>query len=113
MKRILRIVASVAIGVALGGPVSQVSPMARTVFSWTALPRPEKSFSTSAEPAVAKDTSAPSESKGETDKAPEGSIDMPPEWIAAQGIEVAPLSRVLTVPGTITPRAGQGGRHGH
>jgi membrane fusion protein, heavy metal efflux system len=40
------------------------------------------------------------------DDAPEGLIRMPPERIAAQGIEVAPvekgiLARVLTVPGTI------------
>jgi cobalt-zinc-cadmium efflux system membrane fusion protein len=48
-----------------------------------------------------------SESKGAAEKAPDGSIDMPPERIVAQGIEVAPvekgvLARVLVVPGTIT-----------
>jgi cobalt-zinc-cadmium efflux system membrane fusion protein len=108
MKRILIfVVASLAVGVAVGGVVSQTSPTARTVFSWTALPRPQKTLSTSAEPTVAKDTSSLSETKGETEKAPEGSIDMQLEQIAAQGIEVAPagkgtLARVLTVPGTIT-----------
>ena len=56
---------------------------------------------------MAKDASTPSKSKDETEKAPEGSINMPPEQIAAQEIEVAlvekgVLARMLTVPGTIT-----------
>ena len=56
---------------------------------------------------MAKDASTPSESKGAAEKAPEGSINMPPERIVAQEIEVAPvekgvLARRLTVPGTIT-----------
>ena len=109
MKRIFTIVATLAMGVALGGVVSQVSPAARIMLAWTALPTLGKKTSTSTptKPAPAKDESTPSGSKSETKKAPEGSIDMPPERIAAQEIEVAPvekgiLARVLTVPGTIT-----------
>ena len=61
---------------------------------------------TRAEPAVAQGTSTPSETKAVTGTAPEGVIDMPPDRIEAQQIEVAPvgkgvLARVLTVPGTI------------
>jgi membrane fusion protein, heavy metal efflux system len=107
MKRIFTIVATLAMGVALGGVVSQVSPAARTMLAWTAVPTLGKKTSTPTEPEPAKDESTPSGSKSATRKAPEGSIDMPPEWIAAQEIEVAPvekgiLARVLTVPGTIT-----------
>jgi membrane fusion protein, heavy metal efflux system len=105
MKRIFTIVATLAMGVALGGVVSQVSPAARIMLAWTALPTLGKKTSTPTEPA--KDESTPSGSRSETRKAPEGSIDMPPERIAAQEIEVAPvekgiLARVLTMPGTIT-----------
>ena len=55
---------------------------------------------------MAQGTSTPSETKAETGTAPEGVIDMPPDRIEAQQIEVAPvakgvLARVLTVPGTI------------
>jgi membrane fusion protein, heavy metal efflux system len=107
MKRIFTIVATLAMGVALGGVVSQVSPAARIMLAWTALPTLGKKTSTPTEPTPAKDESTPSGSKSETRKAPEGSIDMPPERIAAQEIEVAPvekgiLARLLTVPGTIT-----------
>jgi hypothetical protein len=84
MKRILTIVATLAIGVALGGVVSQVSLTTRAVLDWAALLR-IKNTSSRAEPALAKDASTPSGSKGETGKAPAGSIDMPPERIAAQG----------------------------
>jgi membrane fusion protein, heavy metal efflux system len=107
MKRILTfVVASLAVGVALGGVVSQVTPTVRTVLAWTAL-WPEKTLSTSAEPTVAKDMSTLSETKGKTEIAPEGSIDMLPEMLEAQGIEVASvgkgvLARVLNVPGTVT-----------
>jgi cobalt-zinc-cadmium efflux system membrane fusion protein len=107
MKRIFALVATLAIGAALGGAVLHVSPMARTVLAWTALPRPEKNISTQeAEPAPANDASTLSDSRGD-DKAPEGLINMPPERIEAQEIEVAPvekgvLARRLTVPGTIT-----------
>jgi membrane fusion protein, heavy metal efflux system len=107
MKRIFTIVATLAIGIALGGMVPQVSPTVRTVLAWAVLPRLEKTASTRAEQALATatDASTPSESKG--DKAPEGLITMPPERIEAQEIEVASvgkgvLARVLTVPGTIT-----------
>jgi membrane fusion protein, heavy metal efflux system len=107
MKRGLTVIAILAIAVAFGSVVSRVSPMARTVFSWTALLRPEKPVSISVEPTVAKDTSAPSEPKSESGKPPEGSIAMRPNIIEAQGIEVAPaesgtLAQVLTVPGTIS-----------
>jgi cobalt-zinc-cadmium efflux system membrane fusion protein len=107
MKRIFTIVATLAMGVALGGVVSQVSPAARTMLAWTAVPTLGTKTSTPTEPEPAKDESTPSGSKSATRKAPEGSIDMSPERIAAQEIEVAPvekgiLARVLTVPGTIT-----------
>jgi membrane fusion protein, heavy metal efflux system len=107
MKRIFAIVATLAIGVAFGGVVLQVSPAARIMLSYTASPTFEKTAAARAEPAMAKDASPPSASKGAAEKAPEGSIDMPPERIVAQGIEVAPvekgvLARVLVVPGTIT-----------
>jgi cobalt-zinc-cadmium efflux system membrane fusion protein len=107
MRRILTIVATLAMGVALGGMLSQVSPAARIMFAWTASPTFERTASTRAEPAMAKDASTPSESKGATEVAPEGPIDMLPERIDAQGIEVAPvekgvLARRLAVPGTIT-----------
>ncbi len=106
MKRIFTIVATLAIGVALGGMVSQVSPTARTLLAWTALPRPENTASKRAEQAVAKDESTPSGSKDETGKTSGGAIEMPAERIEAQGIEVAPagkgvLARVLTVPGVV------------
>jgi membrane fusion protein, heavy metal efflux system len=104
MKRIFALVASLAIGVALGGLVSQMSPAARTVLTWTSLARLEEKTPTRAEPAVAKDVSTPSESMGD---APEGLIRMPPERIAAQGIEVAVagkgvVTQAIAVPGTIT-----------
>ncbi len=104
MKRIFALVASLATGVALGGLVSQMSPAARTVLTWTSLARLEEKTPTRAEPAAAKDVSTPSESMGD---APEGLIRMPPERIEAQGIELAHagkgvLMRILTVPGTIT-----------
>jgi membrane fusion protein, heavy metal efflux system len=107
MRRIFTIVAALAMGVALGTVVSQVSPAARTVLAWTALPRLEEKTSIRAQPAPATDVSTPSESKGEAEKAPEGLINMPPERIEAQEIQVAPaekgdLARRLTVPGTIT-----------
>jgi cobalt-zinc-cadmium efflux system membrane fusion protein len=107
MRRIFTIMAALAMGVALGTVVSQVPPAARTVLAWTALPRLEEKTSTRAQPAPARDVSTPSESKGEAEKAPEGLINMPPERIEAQEIQVAPaekgdLARRLTVPGTIT-----------
>jgi membrane fusion protein, heavy metal efflux system len=107
MKRIFTIVATLAMGVALDGMLPHVSPAARIMLAWTALPTLGKKTSTLTEPAPAKDVSTLSESKGQTDKAPEGLIRMPPERIEAQEIEVAPveegvLARRLTVPGTIT-----------
>ncbi|MGH6936158.1 MAG: efflux RND transporter periplasmic adaptor subunit [Methylocella sp.] len=104
MKWIFALVASLATGVALGGLVSQMSPAARTLLTWTSLARLEEKAPTRAEPAAAKDVSTPSESMGD---APEGLIRMPPKRIEAQGIELAPaekgvLTRILTVPGTIT-----------
>jgi membrane fusion protein, heavy metal efflux system len=104
MKRIFTVVATLAIGLALGGVVPQLSPTARTVLAWIALPRAEKTASTRA---VVKDASGPSENNRETDEAARGLITMPPERIEAQEIEVAPagkgvLARVLTIPGTIT-----------
>lgn len=107
MRPIFIIVATLAIAAALGGVVSQVSPSARSVLDWTALPRLAKTTSTPTEPAQAKNVSAPSESKGEAEKAPEGLINMPPERIEAQEIQVAQaekgdLARRLTAPGTIT-----------
>jgi hypothetical protein len=106
MRRILAIVAT-AMGVALGCMLLKIPLAARIMFVWTASPTFGKTFSTRAEPTMAKDASPPSKSKDVTEKAPEGSIDMQPEQIAAQEIEVAPagkgtLARVLTVPGTIT-----------
>ena len=90
MKRILTVLAALAIAVALGRVVLQLLPTAPT----------------QAEQTAAKDESTLSDSRGD-DKAPEGLINMPPERIAAQEIEVAPvekgaLARVLSVPGTIT-----------
>ena len=107
MKRTLTIAASLVIGVAVGGVLSQVSPAVRAIRSWTTPAQPETAVSPTVEPSVAKDTSAPSGTKGEAEKAPEGSIDMQPERIVAQEIEIAPvgkgtLARMLTVPGTIT-----------
>jgi membrane fusion protein, heavy metal efflux system len=107
MKRIFIIVATLAIGLAFGGVVLQVSPAARSVLAWAALPGLEKTTSKRAEAALAKDASPPFKSGGETEKVPDGSIDIPPERTAEQGIEVAPvgkgmLARMLTVPGTIT-----------
>ena len=107
MRRILTIVATLATGVALGGMLLQVSPGARTLLAWTALPRLEKRNATRTEPALTMDASTSSESKGEAEKAPEGLINMPPERIEAQEIKVAPiekgvLARRLTVPGVIT-----------
>jgi cobalt-zinc-cadmium efflux system membrane fusion protein len=107
MRRILTIVVTLAIAVVFGVVVLQVFPAARSVLVWTDLPGLERTASARAEPAIAKDASMLSESKGAAEKAPDGSIDMPPERIVAQGIEVAPvekgvLARVLVVPGTIT-----------
>ena len=107
MKRTVTIAASLVIGVALGGVLSQVSPAVRAVRSWTTPAQPETAVFPSVEPSAAKDTSAPPRTKGEAEKAPEGSIDMQPERIVAQEIEIASvgkgtLARVLTVPGTIT-----------
>jgi cobalt-zinc-cadmium efflux system membrane fusion protein len=107
MKRIFPIVATLALGLALGGMVPQLFPTARTLLAWTTLSGLDNTASTRAEQAVAKDASAPSESQGETDKAAQGAIIMPPERIVAQEIEVAPvgkgvLAHVLTVPGTFT-----------
>src|SRR4051794_27775463 len=104
MKRIFTVVATLAIGLALSGVVPQLSPTARTVLAWTALPRAEKTVST---PAAVKDASGLSENNRETDEAARGLITMTTERIEAQEIEVAPagkgvLARVLTVPGTIT-----------
>ena len=72
----------------------------------SATPVQEENFD-SAGPTLAKDASTLSNSKDETGKPAEGSINMPPDQIAAQEIEVAPvekgvLARVLTVPGTLT-----------
>ncbi len=85
------VLAALAIAVALGRVVSQLLLTAPT----------------QAEQTAAKGESTPSRSKGEAGKPPEGLINMPPERIAAQEIEVASvrkgtLARVLTVPGTIT-----------
>ena len=107
MKLIFTIVAALAIGVAFGGVALHVFPAARSVLASTALSGLEKKTSTGAEPAQAKDASTLSNSKDKTEKAPEDSINMPPEQIEAQEIEVAPvekgvLARVLAVPGTIT-----------
>jgi membrane fusion protein, heavy metal efflux system len=107
MNRTLTIIAALVIGVALGGMVSQLSPTVRAAFAWTSLPGLEKTASTQAEQAAAKDTSTTSASNSEPGKAPEGSITMQPEQIEVQAIEVAPagkgvLARVLAVPGTIT-----------
>jgi membrane fusion protein, heavy metal efflux system len=103
MKRNFTIVTTLIIGAAFGGMVS-LSPTVRAVFTHPALPGPEKT-PRAEQQAVA--TSTPSGTNPETGKAPEGSINMPPEQIEAQEIEVAAvgkgvLARVLTVPGTIT-----------
>ena len=50
MRRILTIVATLAMGVALGGMLSQVSPAARIMLAWTASPTFEKTVSTRVEP---------------------------------------------------------------
>ena len=107
MRRILTIAATLGMGAALAGTASQLFPAARTLFGGTVSPLARVTASTRAESAIAKDASTPSESKGAAEKAPDGSIDMPPEWIVAQEIEVAPvekgvLARMLVVPGTIT-----------
>lgn len=107
MKRIFAIVVTLAVGAALGGVVSQVSPAAQNLFAWVAPPRLGNETSTRPEPALMKDASTPPESKGGADAAPEGSINIASEQIEAQGIEVASagkgiLARRLTVPGTVT-----------
>ncbi|MDQ6702949.1 MAG: efflux RND transporter periplasmic adaptor subunit, partial [Pseudomonadota bacterium] len=107
MKRIFALVATLATGVALGGLVSQISPTARTVLASIGAPEIANKASTTAGPSPAKGAPGLPESQGAADKAPEGLINMPPERIAAQEIEVAPvekgvLARRLTVPGTIT-----------
>lgn len=106
MKWIFAIVAALALGAVLVGVVPKVSPAPRTVLAWTALPWFKEKTSTRAELASVKDASTPSES-GKTEKARVDSINMPPERIEAQEIEVAPvgkgvLERVLTVPGVVT-----------
>lgn len=105
MKRIFLIVAALAIGVAFGGVIEQLSPAARSAFAWIARQRAETT-STRAKPAVAQGTLTPAETNAQAGIAPEGMIDMPPDRIEAQQIEVAPvgkgiLARVLAVPGTI------------
>ena len=100
MRRILTIVATLAMGVALGGMLPQVSPAARIMLAWTALPTLGKKISTPTEPALANP-------KARVRTTREGLINTPPERIEAQEIEVAPveqgvLARRLTVPGTIT-----------
>lgn len=103
MKRTLTIVASLVIGVALGGILSQVLP-ARTVHF---LAQPGKVVPSSVDLSTAKGPAAPSGTNGNAEKAPKGLIEIQPEQIEAQEIEVAAvekgdLARVLTVPGTIT-----------
>jgi membrane fusion protein, heavy metal efflux system len=107
MKRIFALGATLATGVALGGLVSQMSPTARTVLPSKGVPEIANKASATAGPSPAKGVLGLPESQGAADKAPEGLINMPPEQIAAQEIEVAPvekgvLARRLTVPGTIT-----------
>jgi len=107
MKRIFALGATLATGVALGGLVSQMSPTARTVLPSKGVPEIANKASATAGPSPAKGALGLPESQGAADKAPEGLINMPPEQIAAQEIEVAPvekgvLARRLTVPGTIT-----------
>lgn len=100
-KRLLAAMATLAIGAAAGVVLSNGSPVG---LAWIKLSRPERPPSTPVEPAVAKDTPAPSKAMVE---AADGLIDMPPDRIEAQGIEIAPagkgvLARELSVPGTIT-----------
>jgi membrane fusion protein, heavy metal efflux system len=107
MKQILTIVAALIIAIAPGGVVSQVSAGASTILVWTALLKPGSDYSTRTVQTAANDESTPSGSKGENGKVPSGTVYMPPERIEAQGIELAPagkgvLTRILTVPGTIT-----------
>jgi membrane fusion protein, heavy metal efflux system len=107
MKRILVIVASVATAIALVGAMSQVFPTGRALLSGASLPRLGKSGPAQGEQPVAKDESTPSGSKRERGKVPSDAVYMPPERIEAQGIELAlagkgVLTRILTVPGTIT-----------
>lgn len=107
MRRILTIMATIAMGIAFGGVLLHISPAARNALAWPLSPTFDKTLSTRAWPAMAKDATAPSESKGGAEPVPEGAINMPPEQIAAQEIDVALvekgiLTRVLDVPGTIT-----------
>jgi cobalt-zinc-cadmium efflux system membrane fusion protein len=99
--------AAIVIVAALASTFPQVSSTARIILAWTAMPKLNKTDPMQAERDVAKNQSKLAGGKGDAGGAPEGSINMLPEQIAAQGIEVAPvekgvLARVLVVPGTIT-----------
>jgi hypothetical protein len=91
MKRNFTIIATLIIGAALGAMVS-LSPTVRAVFTQPALPGPEKTPGAEQQ-AVARGTSTPSGTQPETGKAPEGSINMPPEQVEAQEIEVAAVGK--------------------
>ena len=109
MTKSLRIVATLAIGIALGGAVSQLSPTIRTVLAATGLPGLEKRQpqQVAVTPSAAR---AATDEPDSGEKNTEGLIKMTAERVAAAEIEVVPvaagaLARKLTVPGTITPNA--------
>lgn len=109
MTKSLRIVATLAIGIALGGAVSQLSPTIRTVLAATGLPGLEKRQpqQVAVTPSAAR---AATDEPDSGEKNTEGLIKMAAERVAAAEIEVVPvaagaLARKLTVPGTITPNA--------
>jgi membrane fusion protein, heavy metal efflux system len=110
LTKFFTIAATLAIGIAVGGVVSHVSPAVRTVLAATGLAGHET-------PQVRQEPAGPSPAN-ETPKSPgkseeeraEGVITMAAERIEAAEIGVAPvgrgsLARKLTVPGTITPDA--------
>lgn len=110
MTKILLIMATLAIGVALGGVASQVSPQAQSVLAATGLSRLGKTHTEDAAGKFSPSKDAHKE-HGEGEKeGSEGVVKMTSERLEAAQIEVAPvgmgaLARKLTVPGTITPNA--------
>jgi cobalt-zinc-cadmium efflux system membrane fusion protein len=107
MKRPFTLITIFAACAALGGILLHIFPGVRNAGVSTASMQPEKAPSPPAGASAAANTSTVSGTNEESHKAPEGVIDMTPEQIKAQEIDVAPagrgtLARMLTVPGTVT-----------
>src|SRR5262245_29079167 len=99
MKRLFAILGILAIGIALGGVVSQAFPAASAVLEGTGLFDLGSAHEREAEP-----VGTASAAKGPADHAEEGLVRMSPERISADEIDVTPvgagsLARKLIVPG--------------